>query len=140
MVLAFWAGTAYANHKKSSATTAVGQYAGRGFGGGMGGMRTGGASGGSFINGTVLSVTSSTITIQNQAGGSKILVISPTTTVSKSTQGSISDVTVGSSILATGTANSDGSVTADNIQIRPAGQMGAMPAPVAGASAQAGQQ
>lgn len=119
-VLAFWAGTAYANHRKASAAPMMGQYGqfgNRGNLGGSAGMRGGNAGG--IVAGTVLSKTDTSITVQTQGGGSKILVLSPSTTVSKSAQGSISDVTVGSSVLATGTPNTDGSVTAQNLQLRP---------------------
>ncbi len=120
-VLAFWAGTVYANHKNANTKMSGmagmnGQFAGRGgFGGGMGGTR----NAANFVAGTVLSKTDTTITVQNQAGGSKILLIAPSTTVSKSAVGSIADVTVGSSVVATGTTNSDGSITAQNLQLRP---------------------
>jgi hypothetical protein len=135
VILSFWAGTAYANHKKSGAmgaqsgmTGGRGNYAGGmggagGYGGGQGmGGRTGGTNAGGFVGGTVLSKTDTTITVQNQDGGSKIILVSPETAVSKSASGSISDVAVGSSILATGTTNSDGSITAKTLQLRPAGQ------------------
>ena len=136
VVLAFWAGTAYANHNSKSRMTAqTGMMTGgRGnFGGaqGMPGAIRGGANaGGGFVGGTVLSKTDTTITVQNQNGGSKIILVSPTTAVSKSAQGSITDVAVGSSILATGTTNSDGSITAQTLQLRPEGT--GMPAPTQG--------
>ncbi|MDB5254975.1 MAG: hypothetical protein JWL92_351 [Candidatus Nomurabacteria bacterium] len=118
-VLFFWAGTAFAKHKSVSATPAMGMQGARGnFAGGT--MRNGAAAGG-FVSGTVLSKTDTTITVQNQAGGSKIILVSPSTAVSKSAQGSITDVAVGSSILATGSTNSDGSITAQTLQLRPEG-------------------
>jgi hypothetical protein len=49
---------------------------------------------------------------------------SGTTTFSKSAQGTIADVAVGSQLFVGGTTNTDGSVTATTIQLRPA-----MPAP-----------
>lgn len=120
-VVAFWGGMAYAKHKSPAMTAGQGQYGmgqGRGFGGGRGGAN------GGFVGGTVLSKTDTTITVQNQNGGSKIILVSPTTTVSKSAQGALSDVAVGSSILVTGTPNSDGSITAQTLQIRPAAPAG----------------
>jgi len=120
IIIAFFGGKAYG---KSHATPAAGgAYAGftRGAGGAGFAGRTGGAAGGATI-GQVVSEDASSITVSLAAGGSKIILYTPTTTVSKTSAGTISDVTVGSTITATGTANSDGSMTATAIQIRPAG-------------------
>lgn len=92
-----------------------GQYGGRA--GGM--MRGGGA-----VAGEVISKDDKSITIKTSDGGSKIIFFSGTTTFSKSAQGTIADVAVGSQLFVGGTTNTDGSVTATTIQLRPA-----MPAP-----------
>jgi hypothetical protein len=120
VALAFWAGTAYANHKNRTARTVMmgGQAQGMRGNFAVGGMRTG-ANAGSFVSGTVLSKTDTALTVQNQAGGSKIVLVSSSTAVSKSAQGALTDVAVGSSIVATGTTNSDGSITAQTVQVRP---------------------
>ena len=85
--------------------------------------RVGGATIGQVVS---MDANSITVSIPNN-GGSKIILYSPTTTVAKTTTGTISDVTVGSTITATGTANSDGSITATAIQIRPAMPAAAAP-------------
>ncbi len=122
-ILSFWGGSAYAKHKSTTALRTMGGPTMQGARGTftVGGMKNGSNAGGGFVSGTVLSKTDTTITVQNQAGGSKILLVSPTTAVSKSAQGSITDVAVGSSILATGSTNSDGSITAQTLQLRPEG-------------------
>lgn len=124
-IVFFGVGMAYGKHTSIKARTAqMGDMSQRGSFGGM--MRTS-ANAGGFVGGTVLSKTDATITVQNQNGGSKIILVSPATVVSKSAQGSIDDVTVGSSIIATGTTNSDGSITAQTLQLRPAGTQQGQP-------------
>jgi hypothetical protein len=83
------------------------------------GTRAAGAGGG-FLMGTVAEESSSSITLNTQDGSSHVVLITPSTTVSKYVAGSLSDVAVGSTIVVSGTTNSDGSVSASVIQIRPA--------------------
>ncbi|MDD5738424.1 MAG: DUF5666 domain-containing protein [Candidatus Pacebacteria bacterium] len=104
--------------------------AGQRAGGAMAG-RAGGAGG--FISGQVVSKDSQSITVsiaRNNAtgsqnttgqagGGSKIVFFSNSTQVMKTTEGSTSDIAVGSNLTITGAPNSDGSITAQSIQIRP---------------------
>jgi len=87
------------------------------------GARTG-ASGASIILGDIIGEDSTSITLQLPNGsGSKIIFYSDTTQISKTTTGAASDLTNGTSVNVTGIANADGSVTANSIQIRPAGQV-----------------
>ncbi len=113
---AFYFGMNYG--KSQAATTATAARAG--FAGRTG--RTG-AAGAGFTTGTILSNDGSTITLQLPAstGGSKIILYSTATQISKTTAGTSADLAVGTSVSVTGTTNSDGSVTANSIQIRPAG-------------------
>ena len=117
---AFYAGTAYGKGQ----TSARGQFAaGAGFAGRIG-ARTGAAGG--FTAGQILSVSNGSVTIQEQNGSSsEIVLVSNTTQISKSVAGAITDLTPGTSIVVTGSTNSDGSLTAQSIQIRPAGAVGA---------------
>ena len=89
------------------------------FAGGQGGRGTRGGAGG-FISGQVLSTDAQSITIQMRDGSTKIVLMSNTTTVMKSVEGSIKDVKIGAQIMTNGIANTDGSITAESISIRPA--------------------
>lgn len=95
---------------------AAGGYAGR-----AGFIGRGGAAGGGIVAGSVISVGSNSLTIKEASGSTKTVYYTSSTTVSKQVTGSMSDVTVGQNVTASGTANSDGSVAATTIQIRPAG-------------------
>ena len=57
--------------------------------------------------------------IKIKNGSSKIIYFSDSTAIGKATQGSITDLEVGQQIMINGEKNSDGSLAAKNIQIRP---------------------
>jgi len=88
---------------------------GAGQGAGANRMRTGGG----LVSGEILKKDDKTITVKLPDGGSKNVYIADTTTVSKSVDGAKDDLTEGVNVMITGTANADGSVIAEFIQIRP---------------------
>lgn len=116
---AFYGGTKYADSASAHAGAASaefgnGQFAGaRGQGGRMGA--------GGFTGGEIISKDATSITVKMQNGSTKIVLVGGATQVMKSTTGSIDDLATGTNVSVTGTANSDGSVTAQLVQIRPAG-------------------
>ena len=76
------------------------------------------AAGQGFLAGEVISKDAQSLTLKMQDGGSRIVFLSSSTTVSKMIDGSINDVEIGKQIMVTGKQNSDGSYTAQTIQER----------------------
>ncbi len=112
----FYGGMTYAQSKVPSFARAGG--AAFAAGGATRGMR-GGAAGG-FVSGEVISKDATSLTLKLTNGGSKIVFLSASTTVMKTATGSMDDIAVGQQITTTGSTNTDGSMTAQTIQVRPA--------------------
>lgn len=116
IIAAFFGGMFYGQSK----TPTVNQGARNGnFLANGGGMRNG-RTGGGFSGGQIISKDTTGVTIKAQNGNSEIVLISNSTPVLKFVAGSLNDLSVGQDITVTGTPNSDGSITAQSIQIRPA--------------------
>jgi hypothetical protein len=129
-IISFYAGNQYANAKNKGASAQNTSSFARGGAGGQFSMR---GSGGT-VNGQVIAKDANSITVQLRAlggpsagnattgtteTGSKIVFYTSGTTVTKSTTGTINDVAIGSNVNVIGTANTDGSVNATTISIRP---------------------
>ena len=71
------------------------------------------------VNGEILSADEKSITVKLQDGTSRIVILSDTTTYNKTAEGSKADLKTGDRIAVFGTDNSDGSVTAQNVQLNP---------------------
>lgn len=80
----------------------------------------GGRANGSITAGEIIAKDNTSVTIRLRDGGSRIIFFSDTTPVLKSVEGTASDLSVGQQITVTGSANTDGSTTAESLQIRPA--------------------
>ena len=115
----FYAGMKYGGSQTTSNQTATRTRGTGNFTGGA--VRGAGGNGGGFTSGSIISKDSQSITLSLQAGGSKIVFVSPTTQIMKTDAGTLTDLTVGTQVSVTGSTNSDGSVTAQSVQIRPAG-------------------
>lgn len=129
--ISFWGGMKYQSSKNFGGQFAAGnfqnltpeqrqqRFAQGGMMGGGAGRRGGMMGGANFVAGEVLSKDDKSVTVKLPDGGSKIIFLSATSKVMKSTEGSLSDIQVGSNISANGKANSDGSITAESLQLRP---------------------
>jgi len=125
----FWGGMIYAQGQATAARAAFTGGAGGSFAGrtGAAGGATRAAGGGATF-GTILSIDPTSITIQlptststSATTGSKIVLYDSSTQIQELQNVPASSLSVGQSVTVTGTANSDGSMTASSIQVRPAG-------------------
>jgi len=71
------------------------------------------------INGEVVSIDDKSITIKMADGSSKIILLTDKTIVNKAEITNIADLTIGEKVMIFGTDNSDGSISATNIQLNP---------------------
>ena len=81
------------------------------------------------VRGQVLSMSDTTLTVKMSDGSTKIVVLSSSTAFMQSTKAGLTDVKTGDTVNVVGTANSDGSVTAQDVQINPPAQGGFMNRP-----------
>lgn len=91
----------------------------RNFGQRMGdGQRTLGIQGNGFrpVAGEIISIDDKSITVKMQDGSSKIVLLSENTQINKASEGTKEDLKVGEKVSVFGQTNTDGSVTAQNIQ------------------------
>jgi hypothetical protein len=117
----FFGGIQYRNYQinKARSTFAAGGTNGAqrfigGRGTGQNGMMRGGA-----VTGSILSMDSTSMTVKLADGTTKIVLFGGSTTYENTVTAQASDLKVGGDVAVFGTANSDGSVTATNIQINP---------------------
>ena len=69
--------------------------------------------------GDVISLDDKTMTVKMPDGSSRIVLLSSAMTVSQLADAKVSDLKIGSKVAVFGTNNSDGSLTATNIELNP---------------------
>lgn len=89
--------------------------------GGSTGRTNGNGNGVAFrpVDGEIASVDDKSITVKMTDGTSRIILFSDSTMINKSLEASKTDLTVGQKVAVFGTQNSDGSVTAQSIELNP---------------------
>lgn len=111
----FFAGMQYQKSQPSQSRQSNGQ------GGNQGqGRRFGGQNGNNRpVAGEILSADDKSITVKMQDGSSKIVLIGGNTQINKAATAVKSDLKIGERVAVFGSENSDGSVTAQSIQLNP---------------------
>jgi hypothetical protein len=69
------------------------------------------------ISGEITAQDDKSLTVKTQDGSSKIVILSETTKVNKTSEGSKSDLKTGEQVMIIGTSNSDGSFNAQTVSI-----------------------
>ena len=129
-LIAFYVGTTYSSSKKASPMSDRNQFA-QGMQNDQFGQSRGIRVGGGNVFGQIIAKDANSITVEIKAPntqngaptsstgtGSKIVLYTNTTTVLKTTAGTIADLVIGKNISVQGTPNPDGSVSATSFQIR----------------------
>lgn len=106
----FWFGTIYGGKNISGNQAYQNQ----------GGQRIFNRTGAGVTTGQIVSFDDKSITVQDRSGNSKIIFYSSSVPISKMASSSAQDFSNGEDITVIGSQNSDGSITAQSIQIRPA--------------------
>ncbi|KKR91202.1 MAG: hypothetical protein UU43_C0013G0008 [Candidatus Falkowbacteria bacterium GW2011_GWA2_41_14] len=114
---AFYGGIKYAAKKNSGRQ--MQKFQPLGAGGGLKNNKPGGVGKGDLSTGEIIAKDDKSITIKLGDSGSKIIFYSNSTKIEKTIAGTATDLKIGKTIMTNGKANTDGSVTAQSIQMRP---------------------
>lgn len=71
------------------------------------------------VSGEIISNDGESITVKAQDGSTKIVLLAKSTSINKAAKGTKDDLKNGERVMVIGNQNSDGSVTADTIQLNP---------------------
>ncbi|MEI6480215.1 MAG: hypothetical protein WCO12_01700 [bacterium] len=75
---------------------------------------------GNTVTGEIISKDNTSLTVKLRDGGSRIVLITGNTPVTKTVPGTFNDLSSNEQVVVLGTPNADGSLSAQTIQIRPA--------------------
>lgn len=124
VALAVGAGGFFAGMKYQESKSPVNRFAN--FQGARMGNFGQGAQGFRPVNGEIIGSDDKSITVKLQDGSSKIVLLSDSTSITEATSASKQSLAQGKQVMVFGSNNSDGSVTAQNIQLNPQGFRGGM--------------
>lgn len=125
--LGFYGGTKYQQMQRAMMTGRSNLQAGQPGNANRGGQRgQGNFRGGNAVAGEIISISDSSITVKLADGSSKIVLLGASTPINKESAGARTDLTMGTKVAVFGTTNSDGSVTAQTVQINPTMGMAGM--------------
>lgn len=119
LAVGFFGGMQYQKTQRSGLGQARGQ-AGNQFGRRVNGQNSNNRP----VAGEIISADDKSITVKLPDGSSKIVLVSDSTQINKATTTTNSDLKTGEKVAVFGTQNSDGSVTAQNIQLNPQSRVG----------------
>jgi len=113
---AFFGGIKYQQSKRTTQSAGFNGAQGR-----VAGQRQGIGNRAAFqpVNGDIVSSDALSITVKLADGSSKIVILSDKTLINKASTATKADLTTGQKVAVFGTTNSDGSVTAQSIQLNP---------------------
>ena len=147
VVLVIGGGLAYASFRQSTKSNGSTDIAGANGYNRSGGLNNGGqpqngtgstarrgGANGNFARGKIISKDDTSLTVQSSDnGGSKIVFYSSDTKIMKLQDAAASDLAVGQTVMVQGKKNSDSTIAADSIQLRPADNNTNRPTNTAGA-------
>lgn len=116
---AFYGGMKYQQGKISTASGGTFANGTRGVGRGGAGMVGNRAGGFRPVNGDIISADSTSITVKLPDGSSRIVLITDKTVINKANVAAQTDLVAGEKVAVFGSTNTDGSVTAQSIQLNP---------------------
>lgn len=111
--VAFYGGMQYDKNRSLATVGSTG-----GNRGNFGGRQRGNS--GNFIAGQIIGKDDKSITVQSLDGSSKIIFFSDATKIMKAVDGASGDLAADKQVTVNGTANPDGSINAQSIQLRTA--------------------
>lgn len=111
--LSFYIGTKTGGNKNPNRSFGNGNFPGQMRGNGQNnGQRFGG-----MVAGEIMAKDDTSITVKLSNGGSRIVFFSPSTSVTKTASSSPSELTLNQQVVVNGSANPDGSINAQTIQL-----------------------
>lgn len=118
--ISFVAGMKYQENKQPKFFTGAGaQMMQRGQNGRVGGTSGSMRNGFRPVSGQILSTDDKSITVKLPDGSSKIVIVSDSTDINKADKVTKEQLIIGETVVIFGQENTDGSITAQNIQLNP---------------------